>query len=319
MSRETKIGLVVSCSFLCLVGTVVYLKLKQGAFWPSTDGDADAALVASEGPPAEPEPAAEAGKPQQNRKTPDDESTSPSGTQRQAAPGSETDSPGDEQASDSATTDGPVVPAAATSQPATLRVDPASAAPITTPASTSTTKTTTTPGPEQKRTSVTPAAEPPAPQFDDTDTTDETDTDQSKPAGAGAVSSQSTATASPNTQSTKAKTEQPATVQKDPAKPMATPKRETADASHDAIVPPPAFPNSNDPFKKLPDPPEDLDGTSGAGGSPPASEFAKDGVNSKDAPSSSRSTGVREQASDARMEQSPAATQSPDSSASTPA
>ena len=35
MSRETKIGLVVSCSFLCLVGTVVYLKLKQGAFWPS--------------------------------------------------------------------------------------------------------------------------------------------------------------------------------------------------------------------------------------------------------------------------------------------
>ena len=320
MSRETKIGLVVSCSFLCLVGTVVYLKLKQGAFWPSTEGDADAALVASEGPPAEPEPAAEASKPKRSGIPSDDESPPSSGTQPNSGSGSESASTGDEQSSGPAMTEGPVVPAVATSRPATLRVDPARTSPITTPSATPATKpSAATPVAGKKQAPSTPAAEPPAPQYDDTDETDVVDADQSKPAGAGAVSTQSTATASPNTQSTKAKTEQPATVQKDPAKPMTTPKREPADTSH-AIDPPPAFPNSNDPFKKLPDPPEDLDTTSGTGGSPPpASEFAKDGVNSQDAPSTSRSTGVREQANNARMEQSSAATQSPDSSASTPA
>src|SRR5437870_3736556 len=57
MSRETKIGLVVSCSFLCLVGAVVYTKLKQGAFRPGTEGEADAELVAKSGAPPEPAPA----------------------------------------------------------------------------------------------------------------------------------------------------------------------------------------------------------------------------------------------------------------------
>ena len=30
MTRETKVGMLVSCSFLCLVGAVLYFKMTQG-------------------------------------------------------------------------------------------------------------------------------------------------------------------------------------------------------------------------------------------------------------------------------------------------
>src|SRR6266849_144847 len=48
MTRETKAGLVVSCSFLCLVGVVLYSKLN-GPKLPPAEGYAEGAV---EAPPA---------------------------------------------------------------------------------------------------------------------------------------------------------------------------------------------------------------------------------------------------------------------------
>src|SRR5262245_34773310 len=59
MTRETKVGLVVSCSFLCLVGTVVYTKYMQG------DGAASGTGAKAGGAPdvpADPMPTASDGK-----------------------------------------------------------------------------------------------------------------------------------------------------------------------------------------------------------------------------------------------------------------
>src|SRR5580704_8359673 len=56
MTRETKVGLVVSCSFLCLLGTVLYFKLKEPAPVASEYASADGAPLEA---PEDPAPVAE--------------------------------------------------------------------------------------------------------------------------------------------------------------------------------------------------------------------------------------------------------------------
>jgi hypothetical protein len=97
MTRENKAGLVVSCSFLCLVGTVLALKLREPAGPDKSPAPGDQAAN-NKGLPPDPIPLGPETQPPPNGKVPEPPETSPAtpkpGTSHQADAGTPAPKPG---------------------------------------------------------------------------------------------------------------------------------------------------------------------------------------------------------------------------------